>query len=117
MRAIYAPLTVVNNADFPLHYDLYIPKGLFNVFDDVRDDNTGASLFLRTSVLINDILPHFVKMSVAVKEQIKSIINHNQPIDRYKEFYELLTRKYNAWQPELKEQTRAVSIKRKFQKG
>jgi len=43
MQALYAPLTPGNNGEFPLHCDMYIPKRLFNVFDDVPDDDSGAS--------------------------------------------------------------------------
>lgn len=51
--AMYTPLAQTGRhvADFPLHADLYLPKLLFNVFDHVAEDDSGASLFVSLTAL------------------------------------------------------------------
>src|SRR5262249_18724599 len=52
--AVHAPLSTVgaNVAGFPLHCDMYIPEILWNVFDEVPSDTSGASTFLPVNRLL-----------------------------------------------------------------
>src|SRR3989442_283236 len=55
LAAIYAPLGAVGGTKrgaFPLHADLYPPALLFNVFDRVPKDGSGASLFVSANVVL-----------------------------------------------------------------
>lgn len=117
MGALYPPLTISNNGHFPLHCDLYIPQILFNLFDEVPQNNTGASLFLRIDTLLYDILPTISKMPEKIKEQISSIIASNDNIDRYEKFYDLLNNTGHPWFYQLKRQTDARRFSIKFEKG
>jgi hypothetical protein len=58
MAALYIPLsTGKNENDFPLHCDLFIPRNLWNVFEKIKQDGSGASTFLRVKELLTNILP------------------------------------------------------------
>lgn len=117
MEALYAPLTTSNSSYFPLHCDLYIPKILFNVYEDVPPDDSGKSLFLLTSVLIKEILPTISEMPNEVRETLEAILDNAEPIDNYQEFYDLLNSPMNVWFLPLRNQTEARMIQHKFERG
>jgi hypothetical protein len=52
--SLYAPLGMTGShvRDFALHADLYMPELLFNVFENVPADASGASTFLPTRTLL-----------------------------------------------------------------
>lgn len=96
MGALYPPLGAIQNgalsligSSFPLHSDLYLPKLLFNVFDNVPNDDSGASLFLKVSEL-KDILSKMDKMSSNYKNEIMDCLEKESNEDNYEKFYNLL---------------------------
>ena len=117
MEALYTPLTVSNKGYFPLHCDLYIPRTLFNVYENVPSDSSGASIFMTTENLLLNILPGLKTMPDAVKENIEKVIGHNEPVDQYQELYKLLHKRDNAWYKELKEKLENGTFAIKFEKG
>jgi hypothetical protein len=90
--AIYAPLGVVGGTaqkDFPLHADLYPPVFLFNVFDRVPRDGSGASLFLPMHVVRNAV-EHNSLIPKDVKSWFRHLIAHPSNTDHYEQFYDFL---------------------------
>lgn len=117
MEALYTPLTVSNKGYFPLHCDLYIPRLLFNVYESVPNDDSGASLFLRTDTLCRDILPLLTKMPAETQGHIAGILSDSSYTDRYEEFYELLNNRYNPWYYQLKRRSEQQRFAIRFGKG
>lgn len=94
--ALYPPLGLTNEGstcpivvDFPLHCDLYAPKFLFNVFENVPNDDSGASLFMRTNDLLS-ILETMSNIPDPIKCKILNCINNDDGADHYEEFFDLL---------------------------
>lgn len=86
--AIYAPLGAAGGAaqgDFPLHSDLYPPAILFNVFDRVPDDDSGASLFLPVKSL-----KRMLGKWPAAQRRLAQLLAPEPNEDRYEEFYDFL---------------------------
>jgi len=117
MEALYTPLTVSNKGYFPLHCDLYIPRLLFNVYESVPGDDSGASLFLGTGTLCRDILPLLTKMPEHTRTRIRDILSDTSYTDRYEEFYELLNNRYNPWYHQLKRRSGQRRFHTRFGKG
>jgi len=123
MSALYAPLGTTTNsvihsagADFLLHADLYTPNILFNVFEDVTPDASGASLFLQTSSLC-DIL---VSIKTLSSMNINRILNCLTTVDRqdhYTEFFNLLHSREHKWVNELEDKLRTRQMRIKLEKG
>jgi hypothetical protein len=88
--ALYAPLGDTGGAptEFPLHCDLYVPKRLWNVFDDVpATGRSGSSIFLPSSRMLS------LAVECGVPSQPVSLLKRclrNNTGDRYDEFSELL---------------------------
>jgi hypothetical protein len=101
--ALYNPLGSFgkNIGDFPLHADLYAPRFLFNIFDDVPDDGSGASTFLSVDEL-RDVLPTVTSMPRAVRMRILDCQRRVITTDRYDEFYDLLHNSRHPWKRELR---------------
>jgi hypothetical protein len=102
MSAMYAPLGTVGTAagEFRLHADLYIPTFLFNVFDDVPEDGTGASTFLSIrsfkSVLKScELLPRSSRL------EIQRLFGSGLKTDGYERFIWLVHNENNAWRDQL----------------
>ena len=98
MSAMYAPLGTVGTAagEFRLHADLYIPTFLFNVFDDVPEDGTGASTFLGIrsfkSVLKScELLPRSSRL------EIQRLFGSGLKTDGYERFIRLVHSENNPW--------------------
>jgi len=90
--AIYAPLGIVGETEqeeFPLHADLYPPALLLNVFDDVPDDDSGASIFLPAAKLTRAV-GELLDMPNLVKREIADCLTRSASEDRYERFYDLL---------------------------
>jgi len=90
--AIYAPPGAVGGTaqgDFPLHADFYAPAVLFNVFDRVPSDGSGAALFLPMQALLHaiDVLP---SIPSNVRLRFRELITQPSANDHYEEFYDLL---------------------------
>jgi hypothetical protein len=89
--AMYTPLGEVGKGvrEFPLHADLYIPQLLFNVFDNVPADESGASLFLSVSTL-RELIPGIKTLPPAVGKRILAMFDRDSTADRFEALYDLL---------------------------
>lgn len=56
-------------------------------------------------------------MPPETKEQIISILNHSENVDKYQAFYELVISRYNYWHRELKAKNKSAHLMHKLQKG
>jgi hypothetical protein len=101
---------------FPLHSDLYIPRLLFNLFEDVPDDSSGASLFLPVSVFL-EILGGLKSIDEASRRQIAGIITGDHSKDCYEEFYHLLHGDDNEWKTEMERQMSLRQMRIKLYAG
>ena len=116
MSALYAPLSTVGTdaGDFPLHADLYIPQVLFNVFEAVPQDRSGASLFLPVSVFENILtseVPEEVSGSLlrCLREPIQQ--------DSYERFFGLLHNRDAPWYGKLSRALQRHQLKVKLIAG
>lgn len=121
--ALYTPLGTTTNgavyismADFGLHADLYPPKNLFNVFEEVDNDSSGASIFLQTSVL-SEILDDINTISSENKSKILDPLFKEDKEDHYTEFFNLLHGHEHRWVDELERIFKARQIRIKMKKG
>ena len=97
MAAMYAPLGYVGRKakGFPLHADLYVPNILWNVFDQVPEDGSGASTFLPVSVF--RILLDQNKVPVRHRLKLISCLEDDSSEDRFRNFYDLLYVQGEDW--------------------
>ena len=121
--ALYAPLGTTTNSvvyismtDFGLHADLYPPQNLFNVFVEVDDDSSGASIFLQTSVL-SEILDDIDTISSENKSKILDCLFKDDKEDHYTEFFNMLHGHEHSWVDELEEKFKARQMRIKMKKG
>lgn len=100
--ALYTPLRMIGwrARSFPLHADLYIPEVLFTIFDDVPEDLSGASIFVKFSALEqlmaeNERLPEKVRLQITERFRC--------PLDRdyFQQVYYLLHGRWHRWVKEL----------------
>ena len=70
--ALHAPpgATGARVREFPLHSDLYVCPMLMNIFDEVPDDGSGATSFIRSSDFLEvvqevDSVPHWCRARIA----------------------------------------------------
>jgi len=96
LAALYPPLGLTNEGsaspvtvDFPLHCDLYAPKLLFNVFEDVPSDDSGASLFLSV-IDLQTIMDKIPSLPTGNRSRILACINSSDGEDHYDEFFDLV---------------------------
>jgi hypothetical protein len=82
--------------EFPLHSDLYIPVILFNIFDDVDTDNSGASIFLPVSAAV-ELLSQVKELPPQIKQQITDNLTQVHDKDCYEEAYNLLHGWEHPW--------------------
>jgi hypothetical protein len=90
--AIYAPLGASGGAeqgDFPIHADLYRPVILWNIFDNVPADGSGASLFLRATTLLQAVRDSS-GIPKDVKKRIRELLRGPIRSDSYEEFWDLI---------------------------
>jgi hypothetical protein len=89
--AMYSALGEVGKTagDFPLHADLYISTMLFNIFDDVAPDDSGASTFLPVSAL-RKIIPRVSSLPPRQGKRIMGMFEDGSPKDRFDMLYDLL---------------------------
>jgi hypothetical protein len=113
MSALYAPLRGTQNA-FPVHSDLYVPQVLFNVFDDVPNDSSGATLFL-SGEEFTQLLPKVKSLPPTDREKIVQILHGDSAEDHYEEFYGLLY--LNFWSKELIKKIKPKLLRMKLYSG
>jgi hypothetical protein len=89
--AMYSPLGDVSKrgSDFPLHADLYIPQILFNVFNNVPKNRSGASTFLPVAVL-RELISHVPSLPAIERKRIIRTIQCESSTDRFDIVYDLL---------------------------
>jgi len=102
--------------EFPLHSDLYIPVILFNVFDDVRTDFSGASIFLSVSSIV-ELLPQVKTLPVETRKKIVENLTGIHEQDRYEESYYLLHGCEHEWTAELEKRMRQQQLRIKLHSG
>lgn len=115
--ALYNPLGSLGKraGDFPLHADLYAPRFLFNIFDEVPGDGSGASTFLSTGELRTALST--VTMPGAVRMSILACQRRVSATDRYDEFYDLLHASRHPWSRELQTALRRAQHVMPFTRG
>jgi hypothetical protein len=102
--------------EFPLHSDLYVPVILFNVFDEVTNDSTGASVFLPVSSVI-ELLTRVKTLPVEISKQIATNLTGAHAQDRYEENYHLLHGSGNEWTEEMERRMLQLQLRIKLYSG
>lgn len=113
MEALYAPLTINNSGEFPLHCDLYIPKKLFNIFDCVSNDFAGVSIFISMEDFFN-ISTRLKSLPIDFKETVNAML-FDKENDNFNNFYSLLYR--NPWSEQLSNLLNFNALNYKFERG
>jgi len=101
--AIYAPIQPAPplGSPFPLHADLFKGATLLTVFNNVPDDDSGASLFLRFEKF-SQLIEEIGQMPSDIKERIRRL-NDNRDEDHYDEFIDLLYNPGHSWHDQLEQ--------------
>jgi hypothetical protein len=94
---------------FPLHADLYVPRYLFNVFDNTPSGPSGASLFLPVGEL-RRILKGVPSLPHSTRSEILSLFNSQATRDNYSAQYDLLHGRHR-WVPELESKMRSQQMR------
>lgn len=96
--ALYAPLGKIGKraGEFFLHADLYGPDMLFNVYEEVPDDETGASTFLSASEL-QTILLELAAIPATARQNIMKCLTSKRNTDGFHDLFDLLHSPYNEW--------------------
>jgi hypothetical protein len=99
--AMYAPLGEVGPraGEFLLHADLYVPPILFNVFDQVACDESGASTFLSVTSL-RKLLHASPSLPARKAKTILGLFEQETQVDRFDVLYDLLHGDH-PWVPHL----------------
>lgn len=118
LSAVYQPISRSQKKgnEFLLHSDLYIPVILFNVFDDVSNDSSGASLFLSVSSAI-ELLSKVKTLPSETREQITANLCGIHAQDRYEENYHLLHGCGQDWTKDLERRMRQRQLRIKLYSG
>ena len=100
--AIYAPSASVGDdaGDFPLHCDLYVPEMLWNIFEDVPTDGSGAAVFLETRTML-DIMQQVESLPPSTVRAVEKCLTTRSRRDRYDWFYNKLYGPEHPWAQEL----------------
>jgi hypothetical protein len=85
---MYRAQTGRDVGEFPLHADLYLPKVLFNVFDHVAEDDSGASLFLSLTAL-RQIMSESKSLSRTTEVRFLAMFESETGSDRFAALYDL----------------------------
>lgn len=102
--------------EFPLHSDLYVPVILFNVFEAVQADSSGASLFLPVSSVVQ-LLPQVKALPFETREMITKNLTGLHKEDRYEENYHLLHGWGHEWTADLERRMRQRQLRVKLYSG
>lgn len=103
-------------SEFLLHSDLYVPAILFNVFDDVENDSSGASLFLSVSSTI-EILSQAGSLPLEVRLRITDNLTGMHDKDFYEENYDLLHGCAHQWTQDLERRMMKQQLRIKLFSG
>jgi hypothetical protein len=116
LSALYQPIKGHKRGkEFPLHSDLYIPVILFNVFQEVCNDSTGASLFLQVSSVV-ELLGQLKTLPPNTRDQIIENLTKIHRQDRYEENFYLL-HGWEDWTNELERLMRQRQLRIKLYPG
>ena len=117
LSALYQPLRSKREGkEFLLHSDLYMPVILFNIFDEVSNDSSGASVFLAISSFI-ELLPEMKTLPVETRKKITENLTGMHAEDRYQENFYLVHGYEHAWSNELGERMQQRQLKIKLYSG
>lgn len=101
-HAMHQPLrTGPHEREFPLHADLYVPHVLFNVFDNVSSDGSGASVFLSVRTL-GRLTASVDCMPPDARRKLASFFSDESRSDRFTRAYNLMHGEH-PWTEELEE--------------
>jgi hypothetical protein len=116
--SLYAPLgtTGAGAGDFDLHADLYLPELLFNVFEEVPGDSSGASIFLHTADLFR-LMPQVTALPSEERARITACFQLPPDQDRFKELFRLLHSPSRPWVAELEQEMRKHQLTIKLGPG
>jgi hypothetical protein len=116
--ALYVPLGTRGPlaGEFPLHADLYGPNMLFNIFQDVPNDQSGASIFLPLS-LFKEIIKALPEVDVTTQDKILATLAGPVEHDRFSEFYHLLHHPAHKWVAPLESAMKAKQLCLKMDSG
>ncbi len=116
LSALYQPIKGQKRGkEFPLHSDLYIPVILFNVFEEVCTDSSGASLFLPVSSVV-ELLGQLKTLPANTRERIIENLTTIHRQDRYEENFYLL-HGWHEWTEELERLMRQRQLRIKLYSG
>jgi hypothetical protein len=106
MAALYAPLSYVGPSakNFPLHADLYRPERLWNVFDRVPPDGSGAATLLSMHEFF--ALAAAIRVPAEAQRALRSCIEDENSGERFRRFYDLLHVNNEPWSSDLAENCR-----------
>jgi hypothetical protein len=117
LSALYQPLRSKREGkEFLLHSDLYMPVILFNIFDEVSNDSSGASVFLAISSFI-ELLPEIKTLPAETREKIIENLTGMHAEDRYQENFYLVHGYEQAWSDELGARMQQRQLRIKFYSG
>lgn len=116
--ALYTPLRMIGwrARSFPLHADLYIPEVLFTIFDDVPEDSSGASIFVKFSAL-QQLMAENERLPEKVRLQITERFRCPSDRDYFRQVYYLLHGRWHTWVKELERGILAHQLQIKLHSG
>jgi hypothetical protein len=116
--ALYAPLASLGDdaGDFPLHCDLYIPEMLWNIFEDVPTDGSGAAVFLETATMLR-LMKQVDSLPASTVRAVQRCLTTRSKRDRYEWFYDVLYGEEHPWTGELARHMMREQIRVSLAKG
>jgi len=117
---IYSPVYTRqknNEGEFPLHYDMFIPKILFMIYNNVPQGKQGVSTFLSTKEL-EKILSKTKSFPSKKRKLVTEILRKTErQRDQYGAFWDLIHDENNEWYEELHDKMESKKQFVKFKKG
>ncbi len=117
---IYSPVKTQqknNEREFPLHYDMFIPKILFMIYNNVPQGKQGASTFLSTKELKKILSKTKSYPSKKRKLFVDMIRKTERRRDQYYDFWDLIHDERNEWYEELHDKMESKKQFVKFKAG
>ncbi len=117
---IYSPVFTQqknNEREFPLHYDMFIPKILFMIYNNVPQGRQGASTFLSTKELKKILSKTKLFPSKKRKLVMDMLRKTERKGDQYGAFMDLIHDKNNEWYKELHDKMESKKQIVKFKAG
>lgn len=101
--AYYAPLgsTGSGAGAFAAHSDLYVPELLLNIFEDVPEDETGASVFISAEQFC-ELLRDTPSVPNTVEVKVRRLLCGELQRDCFDDFYKTLYGRGAPWAEDLK---------------